>query len=280
MRIGNPTLEPEPKIGNFSVSLPAGLGWSISLIEHAFGLHEAREYLRLLADKRGKEFIDALLSRLDIAAALTASYPGVIQKTGRLVIVANHPCGALDGLLGLSIMLSVRPDVRLVVNKFVQHVPNLSDVVIAVDPPSQRSRSSVGVRAIMEHLEAEKAVFIFPAGWVASHRRNGIAEDDTWRPVLGRIISKCKTPIVPMFVDSRNSPLFYVVRLLNRDLGSKLLLRELFNKAGARVPVSVGDPIPFHDLCMLPDAEAIMKFLRRKTYELAGRLSALSSRAE
>jgi putative hemolysin len=195
----------------------------------------------------------------------------MIPKIGRLVFVANHPCGALDGLLALSIVLRIRPEAKVVVNRELVPLRNLSKTFIAVDSPRQKSRSSAGVRAMIKHIEAGKALLVFPAGWVASRWRNGVAEDGHWNPVLGRMIIRCQAPAVPIFVDGRNSRLFYCVRRLSRILGSKLLMRELFNKSGAQIPIYLGDEISYNLLSQISDPDRIMEFLRAKTYQLRQR---------
>ena len=44
------------------------------------------------------------------------------SEAGRLLIVANHPCGALDALALLDFVGRIRQDVRIVANDFLSNI--------------------------------------------------------------------------------------------------------------------------------------------------------------
>lgn len=61
---------------------------------------------------------------------------------------------------------------------------------------------------------------------------------------------------------------FYFARSIHFRLGTFLLIRELLNEAGSRIPVHVGDPVPYSGLSGIADPGALSEHLRSVTYEL------------
>src|SRR5262245_8366622 len=93
-----------------------------------------------------------------------------IPTTGPLVVAANHPHGILDGLVLMSALRPVRPDVRLVANHLLDVIPELHEFCFFVDPfdgPAATARSLRGLRAAHLWLRRGGAVIVFPAGEVA-----------------------------------------------------------------------------------------------------------------
>ena len=56
-----------------------------------------------------------------------------IPSKGRVIIVANHPLGGLDGLALLQLVSRVRRDVRIVVNDLLLHISQLNNLSLPVD---------------------------------------------------------------------------------------------------------------------------------------------------
>ena len=56
-----------------------------------------------------------------------------IPSKGRVIIVANHPLGGLDGLALLRLIASVRLDVRIVVNELLLYINQLNNLLFPVD---------------------------------------------------------------------------------------------------------------------------------------------------
>src|SRR5690348_4807300 len=86
-----------------------------------------RAYARAAAGNPALEFSSRALRELDIAIALADSELRHIPATGPVVVVANHPFGALDGLLLLEIINRIRSDAKLLGNQLLGRVPDLHD---------------------------------------------------------------------------------------------------------------------------------------------------------
>lgn len=95
-----------------------------SLLRHL--LHErafldfAKEYPHL----HGIEFIEQVFDYFHFSYAVTDRQRENIPSFGKVIIIANHPIGSLDGLALLKLVHEVRADVKIVVN----------DLLLAVEP--------------------------------------------------------------------------------------------------------------------------------------------------
>lgn len=160
---------------------------------------------------------------------------------GRVVIVANHPIGSLDGLALLKLVRSARPDVKVVANDILSAVNPLHRLLLPVDNMGGNTPRK-NLEAIQQHLRDEGALIIFPAGEVSRLGTKGV-RDGKWRTGFLRIASSCNAPILPVFVDGRNSAFFYALSFLARPISTLWLVREMFKHAKNCVDVRIGDPI-------------------------------------
>ena len=216
--------------------------WISAGVARLARLESIGSFLESHAHLEGEPFLDAALEFLNTSCAVSFRDRERIPSEGRLVVVVNHPLGALDGLVVLKALLQVRPDVRLVVNEWLLGIPGLRPFFLPVDAFSERqSRSAMS--AIGMALEREEAVVVFPAGEVSRFSWRGI-RDRAWRGGAVRFARRFGCPVLPMWVRGRNSMLFYAVSAIHRTLAMLLLPKEMFSKGGRTVHLKVGDTIP------------------------------------
>lgn len=71
--------------------------------------------------------------------------------SGAFITVSNHPFGALDGICLLDIVGTERPDFKVMVNMFLNHITAMRPSFIAVDPASsndpEKRRTTLQVSA-------------------------------------------------------------------------------------------------------------------------------------
>ena len=249
--------------------LPRGLRWARGAIERALGVTAARAALGEAAYLEGKDLADGVLAALRIRPDLATRPPeNVLPASGPLVVVANHHFGTVDALLALSLVLPVRPDLRVVANRALANFPQLRGLTVPVSVPRARREGGEGARKLVRHLRAGGAVLIFPAGRVAGRERGGTVEDTPWSPGVGRLVRLSGATVVPLAFEGENSRMFYLARRVHFRLGTLLLLRELLNKRGRRIPVRVGEPIPYTEEARHHDPALLTDRLRRATYDL------------
>lgn len=198
-----------------------------------------------------------------------------IPQKGAFVAVANHPFGMLEGMILGSLLNRVRPDFKLLGTFFLKYIPDLHEKIIFVDNFGSKDafRKNVGpLKECLRHLRDGSPLAVFPAGGVArfdpSKRR---VTDQPWNPTTARIIRKTECPVLPIFFQGANGPLFHLLGMLHPRLRTAMLPRELLKKEGGTFKATIGKPIPFHKLAKLKRDDELIAYLRLRTYMLKKR---------
>jgi putative hemolysin len=237
--------------------------------------------LQRLYERRAQDsyFPTAALETLGIGVAIADDDLARVPGDGPLVIAANHPHGAADGLALAHALRAVRSDVKLLATELLARIPELRDHLITVDIFNQGAgRNGAAMRAAAEWLRDGHALVIFPAGEV-SHvsAADGRIVDGTWRAGVARLATRTDAPVLPVFIEGRNSTAFVTAGRLHGALRTLLLPRELLRLRGQRVRVHVGRMVPAHRLLAIGGAAAQTAYLRARTYGQAGGASPRSS---
>ena len=209
-------------------------------LERLGRLDAINTWLAANAHRSGFDLIEHGLDFLGVRYTVDPVERARIPAEGRLLIVANHPLGALDSLALLHLVGSVRRDVRILANDFLMEFKGLRDLFLPLRIFGGRP-SAESLKAVTQALEAEQVVIMFPAGAVARLGWRGI-RDGRWRPGFVRFARECAAPVLPVRVEARNSPSFYALASLFRPLGTALLPREMFKARGLRIDLRVGLP--------------------------------------
>lgn len=192
----------------------------------------------------GYAFLDKMLSDMNFSYEIGNDTLKNIPAKGRLLIVANHPIGTLDGLALVKLVHSVRPDVRIVANKLLLHVEPLRSVFLPVEVLSDKKSLKDTYKTMLEALKNDEAIIIFPAGEVSRITPAGI-RDGEWQTGFIKLAKKTRSPILPIHITAKNSALFYGMSSLYKPLGAFLLFKEMFNKNNQVIKFNIGAPIPY-----------------------------------
>lgn len=229
---------------------------------------EVNRFLEQHQDLRGFDFIDQVLDYFNFSYSISHRDRANIPATGRVVIVANHPLGALDGLSLLKLVGEVRRDVKIVANDMLMNFNALESLFLPVDNLSKSTRKS-SVARIVDCLNNDEAVIVFPAGEVSRIRPNGV-RDGKWNSGFLNFAKKTNAPILPIHIGARNSSLFYSASMVYKPLSGMMLAHEMFNKNSQNITMRVGEPIPYQQIEQLPLVKAEKaKLLWRHLYRLA-----------
>lgn len=212
------------------------------LIEKVLHIKDINAFLAEHHDKRGLPFVDEVFETLDITYSVTKRDRDRIPSQGKLVIIANHPLGGLDGLALLKMVSEVRTDVKVLVNDILMEIDNLSDFFLPYDITVKRSQRA-NLMAIKDAINKEMAIIVFPAGAVSRLKLSGI-KDLKWQTGALYFAKKFNAHILPVYIHAKNSLSFYLMASLHPDLGQFFLPREMFNKKGKVIEFSVGNPLP------------------------------------
>jgi putative hemolysin len=214
------------------------------------------------------DFVEAVLRYFDFNLRLQERERSRIPDSGRVVIVANHPIGSLDGLALLNLVREVRPDVRVVANEVLSEIKPLGSLLLPVHNMGG-STPRDNLRNIRKHLEAEGALIIFPAGEVSRLGAKGV-KDGEWQSGFVKIAKAARAPILPIYVAGRNSMFFYSISFLARPLSTLWLVREMFKQSHSVIDARVGNPVP-HEIYdgVGASPKRLAALFRKHVYRLA-----------
>jgi hypothetical protein len=106
----------------------------VEIVQQVTRLKAINKLYAQVSDKRGEEFVDGLFDQLKVTTQFKKEQLDLIPKEGPLVVVCNHPFGALDGLMALKILLQVRSDIKVMANFILSEVKPISDYFLSVNP--------------------------------------------------------------------------------------------------------------------------------------------------
>jgi putative hemolysin len=171
----------------------------------------------------------------------------------------------------LKLLLTVRPDAKLMANFLLKKIPNLSDFFIAVNPFEniEHSSSISGLKNTLELLNNGTPIGIFPAGEVSTFKiETQQVTDRLWHPVVGKIIARAGVPVVPIYFHGNNGLLFNLLSIIHPALRTAKLPSELFNKQGHTIKLRIGKAINTTDYPEHKNSAKLLNFLRARTYAL------------
>ncbi|MDO4763415.1 MAG: lysophospholipid acyltransferase family protein [Flavobacteriaceae bacterium] len=221
-------------------------------------------------NKEGQDFFDSLLEELNVKYLAFQEDLAKIPKTGPFILVANHPLGALDGIIMCKILSEIRPDFKVMANFLLTNIKPMAPYVISVNPFENRKEaynSTMGMREALRHLEEGGCLGIFPSGEV-SNKNNEFNEiqDKEWEETVIKLIKKAKVPVVPMYFHAKNSKLFYNVSKLHPDLQTLMIPAEMLNKREKPIKIRIGKPITPKVQNDYETIKDLGRFLRKKVY--------------
>jgi len=225
-----------------------------------------------ISGRDDSDFLTDVLNLLSINVDVTDEDLARIPATGPAVVVANHPFGAIEGVILLQALRRVRPDVKVMANSLLNMVPEMREHLIAVDPFGRSDSAKKNIGPLKEAIRWARGgglLAVFPAGEVSSLQiRKRTVTDPAWSPTVGRIIRIAKAPVVPVYFDGHNGPLFQLLGLLHPRLRTVMLPREMLNKQRRTVRLDIGRAVPAQKIARFENDEHLTDYLRLRTYLL------------
>ncbi|MAE60336.1 MAG: glycerol acyltransferase [Planctomycetaceae bacterium] len=245
-------------------------------IERALAFPTLNEIYTEIAElEDDRHFSQKALDVLGIDFDATEHDMAHIPATGPLVVVANHPFGGLEGLILASLLMRVRPDVKLLANYMLSLIPDLRDRFFFVDPfghADSAQRNIGSIKASIRWVHDGGVLGVFPAGEVSSvHIRKRRILDPNWSRTIARIVRKTHAAVLPVYFAGANRWRFQMAGMVHPRLRSAMLPRELLHKRRSTVSVSIGNVIPFDTLSRFETDDELTSYLRVRTYILRGR---------
>lgn len=222
-------------------------------------------------------FAENVLKAMNVDFRIAEQDLARIPEKGKVVMVANHPFGGIEGIIMGAILQRVRPDVKIMANYLLHAIPEMRDLFIFVDPfgGKEAARANLAsMKQTISWLKDGQMLGVFPAGEVAHATwKNRKVTDPKWSNTVAKIVMKTESPVVPMFFLGTNRLMFQLAGLIHPRLRTVLLPNELVNKKNTVIDVRVGNAIPFSRLRKFENESDLTDYIRTRTYMLADRPS-------
>ncbi len=243
----------------------------VGLFHRFGGVRKANDTLGALSHLKGEAFLDAVFAHLGVRLEADAPSLDRIPESGPFILVSNHPFGVLDGLALLREVRRRRPDFKVGVEGLLGDMPPLTDALIALTETGQdrRKRSLSGWREAAQHLQGGGGLGVFPAGRVSGYRPSDrVVMDGRWNATVIGWVAKQACPVIPVYIDGANSPLFQWLGLIHPSLRSLRVAAEMHNKKGRILQMRFGRILRPRDLAGFEGHDHLARFLRARSYAL------------
>lgn len=215
-------------------------------------------------------FAQRLIESLNINIEGSQTLLTNVPKTGPLVIASNHPFGGIEGVILAWLIEQVRPDIKIMANQGLKIFPELNDFFIFTNPLAVNApQNAPSIRACLKHVKKNGALLIFPAGRVSYYHKDKkrIADHD-WNRMLASIVQRANANYLPIYVNGKNSPLFYRLGRLYFRFRLLMLPRELINKRDTTISIQTGSVIANNAYNCQADLSLQTRLMRIQSYLL------------
>lgn len=245
----------------------AGLKYVLHMagLKALIGAYERIRQGEIAGENIFEKFITALNVRLKYDEAKLAMIP----KTGSLVVTANHPFGGLDGIILMSLIKKVRPDVKFLAADMLTRLPELQDSMIAVNFDNSKGGIAARKKAYedaLDHVKNGGALVLFPAGGVSQAPLSNLSKavDSAWKSGAARTILESGATSLSVRFPGQNSRWFQLMGNIP-GLRPLYLGGEIANKSESPIEVLIGEPVRKNWATEFKDVREITHFLRAQT---------------
>ena len=174
-----------------------------------------------------------------------------IPKDGKFLIVSNHPMGAADAIALYYKIYPVRNDLFFFANElFVYLLGSFQDLLAPVIWNKEKEihlASKVTIERLSVFFGEQRPGIIFPSGRLSKLTFFGLW-DRSWEKTPIALARKYDFPLIPVYVEGRNSWFFYFASYINKQLRDVSQLNELFNKRDKKISIKIGKPVNVRSL--------------------------------
>lgn len=231
----------------------------------AFGGYKAnRAYENIM--NQPDQSLSTILREIEVGVDYDSKSISNIPATGPAIIICNHPTGIVDGIVMLHAITQVRQDVKVLGNFLLNRVEPITPYLFPVNPFEEKQGGSLaGLKLGLKHLSEGGCLLLCPAGEVSTwHGGWGkkYVSDKEWHSSAIKLIRKSGATIVPAWIDARNSTLFHLLGKIHPRLRTAMLLREIFNKKGQTIPITIGSALSASRLSEIEKFDDYRRYLR------------------
>ncbi|MBL4900021.1 MAG: hemolysin, partial [Colwellia sp.] len=139
-----------------------------------------------------QDFSEKLLASLGVSILSVGKMVKKIPKTGKCIVVCNHPYGMVEGVIIAKILTDYRSDTKVMANIALKVFKEINDYFIFANPlKPQAAVNSKAIKQCYRHVENDGLLVIFPAGRVSFYQsEHKIITDGSWNPLAVNIAEK------------------------------------------------------------------------------------------
>lgn len=217
----------------------------LSYLKKVVHQDEINDFINRHGHRQELDFVDAIIDEFQVNVKVKGLEN--VPPSGGCVIAANHPLGGLDAMALVQMVGRKRKDIKFIVNDILLQLKNLKGIFTGVN---KHGKNTAEVYSGLDDLYASgQAVLIFPAGLV-SRKQNGHIRDLDWKKSFVTRARKNELPVVPVFIEGKNSSFFYNLSRFRGKLGIKAniemlyLADEMYRQKNQTITIIFGKPIP------------------------------------
>jgi hypothetical protein len=223
-------------------------GFVINLIRWWVKENELNELLRKTSHLKDFEFVEALNRELDLHFDIKGLEN--IPKKNNLIFVGNHALGGIDFFaLVHALKQAGFTKINHPANEVLSNIKPLNGLLVPINVFNKITEKD---RNILEKKLSDNTipVTMFPSGEVM-RKYNGKPDDGLWRSGFVRYAKQYKKDVIPFYIPTENSKIFYRIASWRRRLKIKAnielfwLSRELLKQRGKTIRIIFGKPIPW-----------------------------------
>ena len=239
---------------------------------HMLAIDRVNDLYRHNSIVKGPDFTRAVLEDIGVEYEVLNQEVLANLPDGPFITISNHPYGHLDGVILVDLFGHIRPDFKVMVNKFLGRIRTLDENFICVTPVGEERTSPTkdsiqGIKDAVAHIRTGGALGLFPSGAVSDlSLKDRCIRDREWQEPVIRLIKKMNVPIVPVHFLDRNSNFYYSLGLIDWKVRLLRLVSEVFNKKGKRTRVAIGEIISPEEQAVFTDIRQFGDYLRNKVY--------------
>ncbi len=242
----------------------------IKWLERTICQDDLNGILQRTQGKNGVKFCEAALKDLGVTYSTLGEHPD--KSNRRVIIVSNHPLGALDGIILIAwASRYFGCHIKFLVNDLLMAIKPLDDVFLPINKHGKQSRASS--EGIDNFLAGDEPIIIFPAGLVSRKHKDGIY-DLKWQKMFVNKAIQYQRDIIPVYFDGLNSSFFYNFAKARTKIGLKFniemiyLPREIFQSKNTHFNLTVGKTISWKQLKGGSRAYLEAKAIKKIVYNL------------
>lgn len=228
-------------------------------------------YLDYVNDDRPDHlFWQDAVRRLNINVDLNFDLGAYIPAKGRLLVIANHPFGVVDGLILCSELSKIRSDYKIITHEVLRQAPAVMHQILPINFAETADALTTNMntrKEAMKQLKDDGVLILFPSGAISlAPRVIGKAEDAQWKTFVAKLAQIEDTTILPVFFSGQNSISYMLARKLSQTLGYSLMFREICRMIGQQIKVTIRKPVPNTVLGQFNNRNDMTEYLRKLTY--------------